>query len=847
MSKSLRTKQSTKSSNGIISNFKLENILPEKFHVLAVLLVLVILFLAFLSPMYFGGKTFQSGDILASKASQPYIEKVRDGFTLWNPHIFCGMPAYSLGTGYTWFNLIYVVFTTVRSIFSSFFEVEYAMWSFYLIILAFTSFFLMKHLTKNTLVSLFTAVATSFSTGLIVFLFIGHVTKLTSICMYPLLFLLLFRLQKEFKLIDFLLLTITMQLLIQGFHVQIIFYTLFAVGIYYAFFLISSVVNKDNLLRNNLIKSVISFAGASAIALLIQSDNLTQIYEYTPYSTRGGKSVVEESTGKAEQSASEYYEYHTNWSFSPGEVLTFIIPSYYGFGNSTYKGPLTQGSEVEVNTYFGQMPFVDVAMYMGVLVFFLALYAIFAAWKDPIVKFLTILSSIALLISFGKTFPILFDLLFYYLPYFDKFRVPSMILVLVQLSVPVLAGFGLMKILSLRNEADNKALSILKYGAYAFAGIFVLSILMSSVLSSWFTQRVNDYALTLQTARPQMAQQYQALADYMSQMFTTDFIFAFGFLASTFGGGFLYVQKKVSGDVFVVIVILLTVIDLWRIDSRGAKYIDNPNVDGMFNTPDYVTAIRNLNDSDPFRIINMKQDGSLGSFNQNSNFNAYFLMEDFYGYSGIKPRAYQDIIDVVGPVNPTLWNLANVKYIITERPIMMLGLSEVFRSEKSFVYKNESVLNRVYMVNKTETKSGIDILNAIKNNEFNPAEIAYTEEAVNIDTPDSTAFAKIEKYTDEKIVVKVNSSGNNFIVLTNTYVPTGWKATIDGNDLKIIRTNHNFMGAVVPKGTHTLEFTYAPDSFFISKWIAFILSSLVLAGLIGMIVVQSLKKKKESE
>ncbi|MBX2975141.1 MAG: YfhO family protein [Ignavibacteriaceae bacterium] len=847
MSKSLKTKQSIKSSNGFISNFKLENILPEKFHVLAVLLVLVILFLAFLSPMYFGGKTFQSGDILASKASQPYIEKVRDGFTLWNPHIFCGMPAYSLGTGYTWFNLIYVVFTTVRSIFSSFFEVEYAMWSFYLIILAFTSFFLMKHLTKNTLVSLFTAVATSFSTGLIVFLFIGHVTKLTSICMYPLLFLLLFRLQKEFKLIDFLLLIITMQLLIQGFHVQIIFYTLFAVGIYYAFFLISSVVNKDNLLRNNLIKSVISFAGASAIALLIQSDNLTQIYEYTPYSTRGGKSVVEESTGKAEQSASEYYEYHTNWSFSPGEVLTFIIPSYYGFGNSTYKGPLTEGSEVEVNTYFGQMPFVDVAMYMGVLVFFLALYAIFAAWKDPIVKFLTILSSIALLISFGKTFPILFDLLFYYLPYFDKFRVPSMILVLVQLSLPVLAGFGLMKILSLRNDSDNKAFSILKYGAYAFAGIFVLSILLSSVLSSWFTQRVNDYALTLQTARPQMAQQYQALADYMSQMFTTDFIFAFGFLALTFGGGFLYVQKKVSGDVFVVVVILLTVIDLWRIDSRGAKYIDNPNVDGMFNTPDYVTAIRNLNDSEPFRIINMKQDGSLGSFNQNSNFNAYFLLEDFYGYSGIKPRAYQDIIDVVGPVNPTLWNLANVKYIITERPVMMPGLSEVFRSEKSFVYKNESVLNRVYMVNKTETKKGIDILNAIKNNEFNPAEIAYTEEAVNIDAPDSTAFVKIDKYSDEKIVVKVNSSGNNFIVLTNTYVPTGWKATIDGNELKIIRTNHNFMGAVVPKGAHTLEFTYAPDSFFISKWIAFILSSLVLSGLIGMIVFQSLKKKKESE
>jgi hypothetical protein len=845
MAKALKTKTSKQSSNGFLAQFKLENILPEKYHVLAVLLVLVILFLAFLSPMYFGGKTFQSGDILASNAAQPYIEKERDGFTLWNPHIFCGMPAYSLGTGYTWFNLIYVVFTAARSLFTSFFEVEYAMWSFYLIILAFTSFFLMKYLTKNTLVSLFTAIATSFSTGLIVFLFIGHVTKLTSICMYPLLFLLLFRLQEKFKLIDFLLLIITMQLLIQGFHVQIIFYTMFAVGIYYLYFFSRAIAIKDLLLRNNLIKSAVTFAGASIIALLIQSDNLTQIYEYTQYSTRGGKSVVEESTGKAEQSSSEYYEYHTNWSFSPGEVLTFIIPSYYGFGNSVYNGPLTQGKEVEVNTYFGQMPFVDVAMYMGVLVFFLALFAIVTCWKNPVVRFLTILSSIALLISFGKTFPVLFDLLFYNLPYFDKFRVPSMILILVQLSLPVLAGFGLMKILSLRNEVDNKALNILKYGAFTFSGILVLSLVLNSALTSWFTERVSEYAATLQAARPQMAQQYQALSEYMSQMFVGDFFFAFTFLAVTFWGGYLYIKKNISGDVFVVVVILLTLVDLWRIDSRGAKYSDNPDVSGLFNTPDYVNVIRDQKDTEPFRILNMKQDGSLGSFGQNSNFNAYFLLEDFYGYSGIKPRAYQDIIDVVGPVNPTLWNLANVKYIITDKPIMMVGLTQVASSEKSSVYKNEAVLSRVHFVNRVEMKKGIDILNSIKNNEFNPAEIAYTEEAVQVDQPDSTASVRITKYTDEKIVVNVNASGNNFLVFTNTYVPTGWKATIDGNDLKIFRANHNFMGVIVPKGEHILEFTYAPTSFFISRWIAFILSSLVVAGLIIVLLMQKLSSRKQ--
>ncbi len=102
----------------------------------------------------------------------------------------------------------------------------------------------------------------------------------------------------------------------------------------------------------------------------------------------------------------------------------------------------------------------------------------------------------------------------------------------------------------------------------------------------------------------------------------------------------------------------------------------------MFKKPDYVKVIEEQNDKEPFRILNLKQDGTPGSFNQNSNFNAYFLLEDFYGYSGIKPRAYQDIIDVVGPVNATLWRMLNVKYIITEKQVQFPGLAPIYTGKK---------------------------------------------------------------------------------------------------------------------------------------------------------------------
>ncbi len=279
-------------------------------------------------------------------------------------------------------------------------------------------------------------------------------------------------------------------MLFLGWHVQIIFYTFFAVMIYFIYFFLRSLKQKDKHLTTQLIKSAAVFIVAIVVALLIQSDNFTQIYEYSPYSTRGTESIIEKESVVTQQSESDFYQYATNWSFSPGEVLTFIIPSYYGFGKSTYQGPLSQNKPVEVNTYFGQMPFVDVAMYMGVIVFFLALFSMIVNWKDPVVRFLTVLSVIALLISFGRTFPPLYDLMFNYFPFFDKFRVPSMILVLVQLSFPLLAGLGLVKILSLKKESDFKVERLVRNAAILFGGLFVISLVLASPIKEWFIGRV---------------------------------------------------------------------------------------------------------------------------------------------------------------------------------------------------------------------------------------------------------------------------------------------------------------------------------------------------------------------
>jgi len=846
MAKTKKVSKKESKSDRLLANFKLENVLPEKYHLLTVLAVIILLFLIFLNPLYFGNKTFQSGDIFASASMKSYVEKARDGFTLWNPYIFLGMPAYALGTESTWFNLIYVLVTGLRKFFTNFFSVEYTMWSFYLIVLAATSYMFMKHLTKNTLVSLFTALATSFSTGIIVFLYIGHVTKLTSLCAVPLMFLLLFRFHEKIKLMDFFLLVVALQIFVQGFHVQIIYYTLLAVVFYYAVYFSHAFSTKNVELRKQLVKSLFVAGAAALIAVAIQSDSLTQMYEYTPYSTRGTKSLVESEAGNTAQSASEYYDYHTNWSFSPGEVLTFIVPSYFGFGNSVYQGPLTENQPVEVNTYFGQMPFVDVAMYMGVVIFFLALFAMVTRWKEPLVKFLTLLSVFALLVSFGKNFSVVFDLLFYYLPYFDKFRVPSMSLVLVQMSFPMLAGLGLMKIISLRESTDTSIVNILKYTAYGVTAFFVIVLLFNKGIGDWFITRVNDYAGAIESTRSQQAQRLRALAEYSADMFAGDLLIAFALLTVSIWSAVLYINRKFSSDVLAILLIAVILIDLWRIDGRGAKYVENPDIKSQFKTPEYVKIIRDQKDSEPFRIFNLKQDGSLGSVNQNSNFNAYFLLEDFYGYSGIKPRAYQDYMDVVGPVNQTLWRLMNVKYLVMDTKGNYTGLSLLGGSGKEFVYRNEKALPRFFFVTRVEQKPALDVLQMVKKDEFDPKDVAYVQdEKVSADKPDSSVSINVTKYTDEVISLKTLASGNNFMVFSTTYMPKGWHATLDGNETAIYRVDHAIMGIVVPKGVHEVVFKYNPKSFVISKYVALSLSSITILGLLLSVGVE-LKKRKNA-
>ena len=215
-----KNKKETQSKNQFAIQF--DKIIPEKYQVPASLALVVILIAIFFAPAYFGDKTFQSGDIITQHSYENYNEKSE--YFLWDPYIFTGMPKF----GYAhWYDTMTHLIGQFKNLFTAILSDEYAGHSFWLFLLAFSSFYFMRSKGATIGTSLFASIATSFSVSLISLLFVGHINKLATVAVFPLVLLLVFKHQQKVTFLNALILLIALKYMFSKWHVQIIFYIYF--------------------------------------------------------------------------------------------------------------------------------------------------------------------------------------------------------------------------------------------------------------------------------------------------------------------------------------------------------------------------------------------------------------------------------------------------------------------------------------------------------------------------------------------------------------------------------------------------------------------------------------------
>ena len=166
-------------------------------------------------------------------------------------------------------------------------------------------------------------------------------------------------------------------------------------------------------------------------------------------------------------------DYITEYSYGIAESFNLIAPRLFGGSNNEALGKdskmydfmIGQGvPEAQANdfvsgmpTYWGDQPIVAAPAYIGAVVFFLGILALFIDKRK--IKYVFLSGAIiALVLSWGKNFPALTDFFIDYVPMYDKFRAVSSIQVILELCFPVLAIMGLQSFLNLKKKNNGQAL-----------------------------------------------------------------------------------------------------------------------------------------------------------------------------------------------------------------------------------------------------------------------------------------------------------------------------------------------------------------------------------------------------
>lgn len=133
----------------------------------------------------------------------------------------------------------------------------------------------------------------------------------------------------------------------------------------------------------------------------------------------------------------------------------------------------------------------------------------------------------------------------------------------------------------------------------------------------------------------------------------------------------------------------------------------------------------------------------------------------------------------------------------------------IYKDDKFELYKNNSIIPRASLFYDYEViLKKEDILKRFYNDQFDFRNKVIVEEDINLDKKLGNGSVKIVEYSPNKIKIEVQTNKKAILFLSDNYYP-GWKAKLNGEEVKIHRTNYTFRGVIVPKGKSIVEFYYS--------------------------------------
>ena len=774
---------------------KWNKILPSSilYHA-GVVLGFALVALLFYYPLL-SGKTLLQSDIRQYQGMSRQLQEHREATgeeTYWIDNAFGGMPTYQLGAKFP---------ADVLQPIYSFFRILPR--PAHILFLYLLGVYLVLLILKNPWpVALFGSLAFGFSTYLLIILQVGHNTKALAVSFFPFVFGgVLLLLQKRWFW-GVLLSSLALGMQIRANHYQMTYYLLMLLGVLVLVYGYHSLKNKQT---KSFLQSLGALIASGILALGFNATPLLATAEYTDFSTRGKSELKQNADGSPkEQSTGLDFDYITEYSYGIFESLNLIAPRVQGGGSSEDLGTKhgvydflidngaspNQAGEFSKNvpTYWGEQPILEAPAYIGITVFFFALFGFFFS-RGPLRTTLALGALFSLLLSWGKNLSFLTAFFVSYFPLYNKFRAVSSIQVVLEFCLPMLAAMGLFHVFYSTQKLELKR--FLKIAAIPIV-LFTLVLLTQGMLS--FTGANDAYFKEIYGAAL-----VSQIREARISIFQSDLFRGILFCVLLTSLIYLYQTKKIKRGLALTLVIGLLIIDLIGISNR---YIDREAfVSKRFtNAPFRMTAADQalLQDQDRFRVYE-PQLGLTGART------AYFH-NALGGYHGAKPRRFEELFEAFSAQQNTgILDFLNVKYIL-------------YPEEESGELKpllNPNALGPAWMVSEIETKATPDaLLEALKEKDFKTTALVLDHE-LPADfskqyTLDSLAQITLSKAKPDQLTYRVQTTTPAFAVFSEMHYPKGWKATLDGKPVPIVNVNYVLRGVQIPANASVIEFRFEP-------------------------------------
>jgi hypothetical protein len=521
---------------------------------------------------------------------------------------------------------------------------------------------------------------------------------------------------------------------------------------FFYIFLIATIYTLLRILKNkkNIKNSLVLFF-TLLISLVIISIQLIPTFKFIMLSGRNLDQLVWQKEG---------------WFIPYKHLLQFLVPDFFG-NTSTLN-------------YWGTWNYGEMTGYMGINVLILSLLAIMFI-RRKIVLFYGLLLGTALILATPNLFsriPFIFNI-----PFISTAQ-PTRFMYIADFALSVLAAFGLHYIYE-KGKFKEIVIPIIIIGIL-FAGLFGFTF----IGSNYGIDSINITVAKRNIIFPGL-------------------IFI---LSSVFLIGITLVKKKFK-SLFLVIIILITIIDLFRFSWKFNTFSKKEYLYPETSSINYIK-----NNIGNFRIAT--NDSRILP----PNFSIMYKISSAEGYDPLYTQRYAEFISAINRnepnVNPPfgfnriirienfsspLIDLLGIKYVLSLNDMNTKGFLKVFEEGQTKVYENIEVLPKAFFVGKVKSVPGKQAaIDFMFEKDFNPKNTAVIEEIIDENKFNKGVVSIIKNYADE-IVLESDNKSEGFLVLTDTFYPT-WHVMINNQEVKIYRTDFNFRGIIVPAGKRTIVF-----------------------------------------